>query len=151
MEKINWALPEYPEKEHSIEWFWALGVIVVASTITSVIYENYFFAGILVIGGVLMGYFADKKPDIISYELNDRGFLINNRLYEYKNIHAFWVRQDINPTLFLKSERVFMPILIIPIEEEKALSIREYLLTKKIEEVEMKEHPGEAVMEYLGF
>jgi len=151
MEKIKWTMPEYEEKERSVDWFWALGFIVLASAITAIIYKNYFFAAILVLGGALMGYFANKKPALVSYELNEKGFLVDNRLYPYEKIKSFWVRNAPNPMFFLMSERIFMPILIIPIESEKALSIQEFMRGKKIEETEMKEHPGEAVMEYLGF
>ncbi len=144
-------MPEYEEKERSVDWFWALGFIVVASTITAIIYKNYFFAGVLILGGTLLGHFANKTPSIISYELNDKGLLINDRLYLYENIKAFWVRTETLPMFFVKSERIFMPILIIPIEKEDGEEIRKIMQSKEIEEIEMKEHPGEVVMEYLGF
>ena len=88
-EKINWSALEYEEKERNIDWFWALGVIVVAGSVTSVIFGNYFFALLLIIGGVLLGVFAIKKPEMVSYELNDKGFQIKTRIYPYEEIKAF--------------------------------------------------------------
>ena len=63
--KITWSAFEYEHKEKNNDWFWALGIIIVAGALTSLIYGNYFFAMLLIIGGVLMGYFAKKTPRII--------------------------------------------------------------------------------------
>ena len=88
-ENLSWTALEYEEKEKSTDWFWALGVIVVTSSITAIIYSNYFFAILLIIGGLMLGIFAKKKPAMISYELNNKGLVIGNRLYPYENIKAF--------------------------------------------------------------
>ena len=43
-QKLEWSALEYEEKVQSNDWFWALGVIIVAGSITSIIFANYFFA-----------------------------------------------------------------------------------------------------------
>lgn len=161
--KLSWSALEYEEKERSTDWFWALGIIVVTSSIAAIIFGNYFFAALLILSGILLGFFAIKKPDIVSYELNARGLKIRNRLYPYENIKSFWVQVNnssetdlpavagIKPILFIHSERAFMPILSIPIEPKMAEEIHSILLSQNIAEVEMKEHPSEKIMEVLGF
>lgn len=149
--KIEWSALEYEEKERSTDWFWALGIIIVTSSAAAIIYENYFFAVLLVLSGILLGFFAVKKPDLIIYELNDKGLKIRTRFFLYENIKSFWVRIEIKPTLFIKSERLFMPIISIPIENSIADEIREFLFAKNVLEEEMKEHPSEKIMESLGF
>ena len=158
IEKLEWSAFEYEDKERSTDWFWALGVIVVASAASSIIYNNYFFAVLIVLGGVLLGFFAVKKPDIVLYELNTKGLKIMNRLYPYENIKSFWVQREsqsadleLASMLFIKSERVFMPMISIPIEEYMALQIRDILLEKNIVEEEMREHASLKIMESLGF
>lgn len=155
--KLSWSALEYEEKERSKDWFWALGVIVVTSSVASIIFGNYFFATLLILGGILLGFFALKKPDTVFYELNRKGLRIRNRLYPYENIKSFWVQIDLTgetnlkPTLFVKTNRAFMPILDIPIEEESAQDIHSIMLNQNIAEEEMKEHPSEKIMEALGF
>jgi len=155
--KLNWTAPEYEEREHSQDWFWALGIIVVTSSIAAIIFGDYFFAALLILGGALLGFFAVKKPDLVAYELNEKGLQIRNRLYPYESIKSFWVQIEqpeqmgIKPILFIKSGRVFMPIIAIPMKEELARDIHSVMLSKNIEEVEMKEHPSEKIMEMLGF
>src|SRR3989344_2476263 len=158
MEKLEWSALEYEEKERNADWFWALGVIIIASSAASIIYGNYFFAMLLVLSGILLGFFAKKKPYIISYELNEKGLKIRTRLFPYENIKSFWVQTDlsddgagIKPLLFIKSERFFMPIISIPINDSLADEIQFIMLTKNITEEEMKEHLSEKIMEVLGF
>jgi len=157
MEKLEWSALEYEEKERSVDWFWALGIIVVTSSIAAIIYGNYFFAVLLILSGVLLGFFAVKKPDVIRYELNNQGLKIRNLLYPYENIKSFWVQTDptgetgLKPTLFIKSERVFMPMISIPIDQNMAEDIHSVMLSKNIPEEEMKEHPSLKIMESLGF
>ena len=150
-EKLTWSALEYEEKERSNDWFWALGVIVVAGSITSIIFANYFFAILIIIGGVLLGFFAIKKPEIVPYELNEKGFKIKTRLFSYDTIKSFWVQKEPKYTLFIKSSRQFLPILSIPITEELSQKIKEILISKKIAEEEMHEHPSDKIMESLGF
>src|SRR3989339_113120 len=151
MEKLEWFALEYEEKERSTDWYWALGVIVITSSIASIIYNNYFFAALLLISGILLGFFAIKKPDIISYELNTDGLKIRNQLYPYKNIKSFYVQSGEKPILFIRSERVFMPVIEIPIENNLTSSIHSIMISKNVVEEEMKEHPSLKIMNSLGF
>ena len=80
MANLQWSALEYEEKERSKDWFWALGIIVVTSSIASVIFGNYFFAVLLILGGFLLGFFATKKPEMVQYELTERGLKIRTRL-----------------------------------------------------------------------
>ncbi len=157
MEKLEWTALEYEEKDRDPDWFWALGIIVVTSSLASIIYKNYFFAVLIILSGALLGFFAKKKPDVVSYEINDKGLRIRSRLYPFENIKSFWI-QISHPEdprakdfLFIKSERAFMPIIAIPIDISLADEIKSIMLDKNIPEEEMREHVSEKIMESLGF
>ncbi len=151
MEKLEWSALEYEDKERSSDWFWAFGIIIVTSALASIIYANYFFAGLLILSGILLGFFTKKKPDIVTYELNEKGLIIRNRLYPYENIKSFWVEKNGKPLLFIKSERIFMPILTIPLEDSMTEIIQSIMIEKNIMEERMQIHPSEKIMETLGF
>src|ERR1035437_6245935 len=135
-QKIEWFALEYEEKERSADWFWALGVIVVAGSVASIIFGDYFFAILLLLGGISLGFFAVKKPNMISYELGEKGLKIRGELYPYENIKSFWVQANSDtetdlpaqtekkPTLFIKSGRFMMPIISMPIDVTQAEKIR---------------------------
>lgn len=151
MDKLEWSAPEYEDVKRGNDWFWALGVIIVAGSLASIIYKDFFFAALLILGGVLLGFFAIKKPDIIQYELNQKGLRIQKQLYLYEDIVSFHIEEEPRPTLFIKSERFFLPIISIPIEMYMAEDIHAVLSAKNITEEKMQEHPSEKIMNILGF
>ena len=82
----------------------------------------------------MLGYFATKKPDVVNYELNEKGLKINTQLYPYKNIKSFWIHEENQDVLFIKIERFYMPIISMPVEVHKAEEIKDLLLQKNIPE-----------------
>jgi len=149
--KLEWSALEYEEKTRSTDWFWALGVIVIAISITAIIYNNYFFAMLVILSGILLGFFAIKKPEMVSYELNTKGLKIKTRIFPYDTIKSFFVQTTPKSILFIKSARMFMPILSIPIQNDLAEEIKSIMLSNNVKEEEMKENPSEKIMESLGF
>lgn len=149
--KLSWAVPAYEHREKNVDWFWALGIIIISGTTISIIYKNYFFGALLLLGGILMAYFANKEPETLYYELNEKGLKIKDNLYPYKNIKSFWVQTEKKPYLFIKTERFFLPVMQFGINNNLAKEIREILLSEKIKEEEMKEPPSEILMEFLGY
>ena len=98
----------------------------------------------------MLGFFAIRKPETITYELNVKGLKAGTRLFPYETIKSFFV-QEIHPTLFIKSERFFMPIISIPIEGSMIAEVHDIFLSQNIPEEEMKEHISDKIMESLGF
>ncbi len=150
-EKLTWSELEYEDRERSRDWFWALGIIVVTSSVASIIFGDYFFAALLILSGVLLGFFAIRKPEMVEYELNGDGLKIANNIHLYKDIKSFWVQTKDKPLLFIHSDRIFMPVMVVPIQWNMAEDIHSIMLSQNILEKEMKEHPSEKIMEFLGF
>jgi len=149
--KLQWEALEYEDRERNKDWFIALGIIVATCSIASIIFGNYFFAALLIISGVLLALFALRAPRMIAYELNDLGLKIGSDLFLYERLKSFHVEVDRGPTLFVKSERLFMPVLNIPIHPDHASTIEEILIEKNIPQETMAEHPSERIMEFFGF
>src|SRR6185369_7653496 len=139
-ETISWTALEYEEKERTPDWFWALGIAVIASAAAALIYGNYFFGALIILAGLLLGFYAIKKPDLIEYELGPKGVRLGSRLYQYGNIRSFWVKKEGRPTLFIKTERQFMPVISVPLEDVSPLAVEEIMLSKNLPEEEMREH-----------
>ncbi len=150
-EILQWSALEYEDKERGADWFWALAVIIIAGALTAIIYSDYFFAVLLVLCGVMLGFFAIKRPDRISYELNDKGLKMGTRFFPFENITAFYIQTEHKPLLFIKSSRLFIPIISMPIDPAMASHIHELFLFKNITEEQMQEHTSEKIMDALGF
>jgi hypothetical protein len=101
--------------------------------------------------GLLLGFYANKIPDTLEYEINEKGVRIKDQLYPFANIKSFYIQVSPKMLLFFKTERVFMPIISIPVDEEIAETIHNTFTANNVTEEEMKEHPSEKIMDTLGF
>lgn len=147
--KIEWEALEYKEDLKGTDWFWALGIIVITGSIIAFIYENYFFAGILLLGGIMLGLTVNKKPEMLSYTLDEKGIKIKNALYPFDRISEFSVYKD-RPILVIRSERMMFPIISMPIPEDEKENIREIFLAKNVKESEITEHTADKIVRFLG-
>ena len=98
-----------------------------------------------------MGHFANEEPETLYYELNAKGLAIKDRLYPYKSIKAYYVTLEKNPTLFIKTDRFFLPIIPITINLNVAENIRAVLDSENVPIEEMKESPVEQIMDLIGY
>ena len=151
MDNLEWSLPEYEDKERGRDWYWTFGIIIVCTSITSIIYNNYFFAALLILGGLLLGYFSIKKPRIIYHKLSEKGLIIENNLYPYKTIKSFSIQILPRTMLIVHSARAFMPKITVPIEDEMIPIIEEIMLYHNVPEENIKPHTAETIMDFLGF
>jgi hypothetical protein len=148
--KLSWSALEYEETEKSADWYWALGVIAITASLTAFIYNNYFFGILILLSAGLLYFFAKKSPEMIEYELNDLGLRIGNHLYPFENLKSFYVETRDKPTLFIKTERFYMPIISIPIEDGIMEEIHNIFIFKNVPEEAMREHPSHRIIEGLG-
>ena len=150
MENLNWTAYEYEETKRSTDWFWALGIIVVCSSVASIIFGNYFLGILLILSGLSFAMLAIKKPEEIHYQLNKDGLQIKDQLYLYKEIKSFFVREIGKPVFFIKSNRIFLPMISIPLEGVSPRIVKNIMLAKNVPEEEMQEHFSEKIIESLG-
>lgn len=150
-----WRTFEYEEKERSVDWFWAVGIIGLTITIISFLYDNYMFGIMIFIGIACLIYFNARTPRELTISISNRGIRIEQELYVYQNIRNFWIepqpRSDGRYHLILLTRRFFMPAFSIPLPQElDAGEVRNFLL-EYIEEKEIIENPAYEFMEKIGF
>lgn len=147
--KISWEAPEHKEDIKGNDWFWALGVIVLTGSIIAIIYANYFFAGILILGGIMLGLTVNKKPEMMYYELNKKGLRVNNELYPYERISEFGIYEH-KPVLAVRTERLMFPIISTSFPEEMRSEIHEMFTKNNVKETNLTEHTAEKIVKFLG-
>jgi hypothetical protein len=52
---------------------------------------------------------------------------------------------------FVKSDRIFIPVIAIPIDEDMTEKIHSIMTKKNVPEEKMVEHPSLKIMDFLGF
>ncbi len=149
MPPIEWKILEYQEKYRGADWFWAVGIIVVAIALSAVILENILFAVFIIVAGVALVLQAIRKPRPISVRVGENGVLIEKTLYPYETLDAFWIEEDEN-NLILKSKKALVPYIVVPIGTVDKNRLHKYL-SVFLDEKEMHESLAQKIMEYLGF
>lgn len=150
--KYEWDAVEFEHREKSTDWYWGLGIAVVAGCIICLISQNYLLAVLLLLGGVLLGFYANDKPHPVHVELSARGIKIDNDLYTHETMQSFWIYSDHRDRkrIILTTGRSVMPQRIITMPEDiPANNIRQYLLAF-LEEKETKPSLIDLIAETIG-
>lgn len=149
---LQWTALEYKHEKRSVDWFWAVGIIAIALSVTSVIYGNILFAIFIIIGTFTLLMYAARAPRNTRFELTRKGVIVNDILYPYHTLESFWVHDyDDEGVLIIKSEKILMPYIVIPLPDNIDNEMVQEFLFEYLEEEEHPESLSEKVMEYLGF
>ena len=152
---MEWEAFEHIYQEKTADWFWAVGIIVIGITVTAILLGNLLFAVLILISGFALVISAVKKPDLVRFGITERGITIEDTLYPYTTLESFWIEEPeagIGPAkLLIKSEKLFMPHIVIPLTDEIDTEILRDLLLEVMKEEEHHEPAAQKLMEYLGF
>ena len=150
--RISWRIEEYTYREKSPDWYWALGVIAIAGAAIAVIFHDSFFAVFIILGAIILGYYAKREPDILDISISDEGIMIRKYLYPFTKIKGFAVDEHIMGNfLLIESDRMIMPVVSIPLPEGLDTDALRELLRTKIKEKPIKEQVSHRLMEHIGF
>lgn len=150
--KIEWDAHEYEHKERSQDWFWAMGIIIVAVALVSVIFGNIIFAILILLAAFSLSLFLNRPPETLHVVINERGITKGRVHYPYETLQSFWIDDDHpHKKILVRSEKLFMPLIIIPLSEEVDLERLHSVLLQKLTEEYHTLPFIERVLEYLGF
>jgi hypothetical protein len=147
-ELLTWEALEHRHRPHGPDWFWAIGVIGLGISVTAIVLGNLLFGILVIIGTVALLLQSLKHPREIEFGITERGIRIGTTLYPYTTLEVFWITED--DLLLIRSTKVFMPLLIIPIEGPAREEVRDALLGF-LDEEELHEPLSHKIMEAVGF
>lgn len=149
---IYWEAPEHTHIEKTNDWYWILGIIALASAIASIIFDNVLFGIVIILGAFTMVIVSHQKPKIIQFEVAERGIRIGNDFYPYATLDSYFLDENnvVNPQLIVKSKKLLMMLLILPIPVEHISHI-ETIVRNHLPEEHLEEPLSHRLMEYFGF
>ncbi len=148
---LVWTTLEYPYREKSSDWYWAVGIIAVSMAITSILFENLLFAIFIILSLFTLLLYSKHRPSVIEVKIGDKGIEEGKLKYPYRNLESFWVEDRYGESkLILKSLKKTLPYITITIEEISSDTVRDRL-RKYLPEEEHTEPLSKKIMEYLGF
>jgi hypothetical protein len=151
---LEWEGREYDHNPKSSDWYWALGIIAVASTVASILFGNYLLAALIAIATVSLALHAAKQPPLHRFRLVEKGIVIGEDLHHFERMISFSVLEDVKgelpPMLSIKTESWLSPHLIIPLDGVDVDVVYAYFM----EHVDEEEHHHtfvDLVARWLGF
>lgn len=148
---ISWNAPTHRYFEKRTDWYWAVGVITLAISVVCIIFGQIITGIFVIVAAVALVLHASKPPRVVTCEVNDRGIMMDGVLYNFLALESFWIPHDeLPPKLLVKSRKLFMPLIVIYIDEVDPEEVRA-VMQKYIAETEHHEPFLKHFLEWLGF
>lgn len=147
---IIWEAYEHHHFERGSEWFWVLGILTVTGSLAAILLGNSLLGILIALGGALVALLGTRGPKIISYAVTQRGLRIDEMLYPYTTLECFCITEEshLGPQLLVKSEKMFMPLLILPLPEDLQDEI-EAIIAERLPEQHLEEPFAHKVLEFF--
>lgn len=149
---ITWDAYEHHYTKKGSDWFWILGIITLAVTIAAVLLGNTLFGILIFIAGLVTALHATQEPKLVPFAVTQRGLRIDDKLYPYSTLESFYIDEEdpAGPQLLAKSEKLLMPMLVLPLPEEYVDDIED-ILASRLPEEHLEEPFATKLLEFLGF
>lgn len=149
---IIWEAYEHHHDEKHSDWFWILGIMTVAFALASIFLGNTLLGILILLGGAVIAILATREPKIVSYAVTQRGLRIDDRLYPYSTLESFYIDEEgpFGPQLLVKSEKLFMPLLILPLPPDTQDEIED-VIASRLPEEHIEEPLAHKLLEFFKF
>lgn len=149
---VTWEAPEHHHVEKGSDWFWVVGIIVVAGAIAAILFGNFLLALLVVVAGVTFSLVALRRPRVVPFAVTSRGVRIDETFYPYAILDSFCIDEENypEPRLLVKSRKFYSPLLVLPLPEEYVDDIDD-ILGERLPEDELEEPIFNVLLESFGF
>ncbi len=149
---IAWEAYAHPYIPKKSDWFWIVGILIVSLSAASILLGNALLGVMILTGGTVMVILAGREPKIISYAVTQRGLRIDDKLYPYTNLEAYFIDDENlqGPQLLVRSEKLFVPLLTLPLPEEYIEDIED-IIAARLPESHLEEPFAHKLLEFFGF
>ncbi len=148
---ISWNAPTHLYVEKRPDWYWTVGIITAALAATAFIFGEAVTGIFVIVAAITLALHASKPAAVVNCEVNDRGIMFDKTLYPFLSLDSFCIPHDELPgKILIKSRKLFMPLIVIYIDEVDPEDIRAILL-RYIAETEHREPFLKQLLEWLGF
>jgi len=151
-EKISWKVKDYKVPEPTTAWKTAVVLTAILFLIYAIIIaKSITFALLIIAIASTILVMAHNEPREIDFTIQKNGIKIDDKLYRYNEFKSFWVLYEPPEVkeLILKSKRLLLPNIYIPLEKKNPVKIRNYL-KQYLPEKEEHSSAAEAIARFFG-
>jgi hypothetical protein len=149
---LQWEAPEYVVYKKTTGWYVAFGIILALLLFSAFLLRSFLTGVVFFLAGVLIFLYSERPPRKVSYEIRDTGIRIGGRLYLYRELAGFnMVERTDGVYMLLRSRRLVMPLIHVPLGDQDPDKARELLLPLLTEDVQLVEPLADILAHWLGF
>ena len=150
--EITWEAPQHHHVEKGNDWFFALAIIVFALIVVALLFNDVLFALLIGVAGGVLAMAAAKQPAIVPFGVSVRGVKVEGELYPFASLISYHIDEEDfrGPQLFLRTERRFTSLLVLPLPPDHIDDIED-ILKEKLPEEELQEPFMLKLLELFGY
>ena len=151
---FEWNFPEFEQHERG-KWWYICSTIVVATLVFYCIATfNFLFLVIVLLTSFIIYIYHEKEVEIIHCKITDSGIHVDRTFYMWKDISSFYIIYEPPrvKNLYLHIKMTSQPhwkwklpivnsSLVVPLEDQDPLSIRQHLLLFAEEDLDKETEP----------
>jgi len=152
VDPISWTASEFIQHEKGVSWYLKLaaGTLGVAGLVY-VLTHDRITTGMIILVAIFFGILASRKPQVVSYGLNDNGVIISEKTYPWSAFKSFSILEEATiGSIYLSPLKRFMPpigMYFEPKDENQILQVLESYLPR----VERSHDPIDRLMHRVRF
>jgi len=148
---MYWETTEHNHTRKTSDWYWVVGIIALAFFVSSILFGNYTFSGVVLLATVALFLSSHREPEHLKIGMDGKGIYINKDHYPYETIHSFYIEDDFGvPRIFIKSKKILMPLIVIPLGDIERDDV-EFFLGYHLDNEKIEESLFQIILEYFGF
>lgn len=149
---LAWEAPEYEHRPKTLAWYVAFGVCVALLLFTAFLMRSFLTGAVFGLLGLLVYLFSERLPRTVRFALSHDALIINERRYLLRDLDAFSVVDSLSGLLLLvRSRRVAMPLLHLPLAGQNPDSVRNAFRRILTEDPDLRESLADVLAHRLGF
>lgn len=138
---LEWHSPEHHFDRKRNDWYWILGIIVLAAAVLAFYFGNFLFGVFILIAGVTLGMVSYKETRVIPVKMTLKGIVSGRYLHPWASYRSFWIEDEHihGARILMRPVNSFLPLTIIPINEEVDLNDVQDILLEFLDEEFLRE------------
>jgi hypothetical protein len=127
---FSWLVDEYERHERGPMWYVISFLVGVGLILYALVAQNFLFAIIIVMFGVVIGLSTLREPERILFRVTTRGVGVGHLFAPYKELKDFWLVYEPPhvKNLYLEYKNPLSPRIVVPMEDADPVVVRRALL-----------------------
>lgn len=139
----SWSHPDHVAYDKDKKWYIISIVILILSVSGAIWAQNYLFAVFLVMFYMVVLLYENRPPEVVDFVITPIGVKSGSNFYYWRQIDHFFVVYHAHgiKNLYIEFKNQLNGRLVIPLDNQNAVAIREYLLRFVKEDLEREAEP----------